>query len=420
MTDTSTTRDLKQKTTICFVILCGGFLGGLIKRYGYLVNYFSDRYPDNYNTLLLTTPRITSWLQKNGIHISDNCKVVYYPSEIERDPVDEQLDRSGNQGRSADNPGRSWILTTALLPFKFFRRYIRLVRKWRFDASVFEKYNVTHLIGVYWGGESLIPYKHSKKIHTIFPFVDNNFFYISNGWLSPNPSFRNVLTTAQKVDFLQPALKERLEMKGLAIPRPRSFFSPNSFVDFSVYRRYEEIVKEEIIVFASRIEPIKKPELFVDAVSLLYKNHPQLKVGVLMFGMGEQELVIREKIDQLVLNDRIHFMGETDNLMEYLFRSKVFVRLDEVEIYPSQVVIEAMFAGNAIIASNVGEAFRMVEDGKNGYLVENSAEAIAGRMADLMTTPDSFSDMGKLSKTKAETEFSIDNFARYYIQLFNS
>jgi glycosyltransferase involved in cell wall biosynthesis len=69
-----------------------------------------------------------------------------------------------------------------------------------------------------------------------------------------------------------------------------------------------------------------------------------------------------------------------------LERSSIFVSLQEGENYPSQSLLEAMACGNAVIATDVGETWRLVDDA-NGKRVASDAGAVADAIIALLDDP---------------------------------
>jgi glycosyltransferase involved in cell wall biosynthesis len=87
-------------------------------------------------------------------------------------------------------------------------------------------------------------------------------------------------------------------------------------------------------------------------------------------------------------------------------------------------LLEAMAAGRAVVASNVGGIPEAVEDGKTGILVPpQDAQALAKAVAFLLDNPEQAREMGQAGRRRAEQLFDekkmIDRICSLYEQLLN-
>ncbi len=74
------------------------------------------------------------------------------------------------------------------------------------------------------------------------------------------------------------------------------------------------------------------------------------------------------------LSSVVEFLGIRKDVPKLLSQSDMFVHLPESETF-GMVVMEAMAAGLAVIAKNVGGIPELIDSGKNGYLVSNVPNA---------------------------------------------
>ncbi len=82
--------------------------------------------------------------------------------------------------------------------------------------------------------------------------------------------------------------------------------------------------------------------------------------------------------------------------------------------------IEAMAMGKAIVASDIGWAREMIEDGKEGYLVHPANHALfAERIGQLLTHEERRAAFGRAARAKAETRFSIDTVAIQNLEFYH-
>ncbi len=85
------------------------------------------------------------------------------------------------------------------------------------------------------------------------------------------------------------------------------------------------------------------------------------------------------------------------------------------------VVIEAMSCGTPTIAFNVGGMPDMIQNGVNGYIVENGSEtAYAKIILDLINTPEHCEELSKNCRTIALNAFSLEVQAKKYMELYHT
>jgi len=134
--------------------------------------------------------------------------------------------------------------------------------------------------------------------------------------------------------------------------------------------------KEKIIVWAGAIVSYKRPEMFINSLAAIKKANPQLLNGwkVIFIGDGELTQDIHQSIIANGLKDLVEMRPTSNTYYELINRSMVHVSTQELDHFPNLVINEAMAAGCAIIATNVGRAHLFVVNGDNGYLTSTDDE----------------------------------------------
>jgi glycosyltransferase involved in cell wall biosynthesis len=111
-------------------------------------------------------------------------------------------------------------------------------------------------------------------------------------------------------------------------------------------------------------------------------------------------------------------MVEQKDLPHLLAASDLYISATLADNLP-YTVTEAMAAGKAVVASNVGGIPEQVVDGLNGRLVPpKDAGALASAILDLIGNPELLSAYGKASRRRAEELFGMDAFISAYEKLF--
>ncbi|MFD0835507.1 glycosyltransferase family 4 protein [Mariniflexile aquimaris] len=83
--------------------------------------------------------------------------------------------------------------------------------------------------------------------------------------------------------------------------------------------------------------------------------------------------------------------------------------------------LEAMAMGKAMVASNVGWANEMIDDGKEGFLVHPTHhERYAKRILELLEHPDKRTAFGAAAREKIKAKFSHDVVAKQSVEFYKS
>jgi glycosyltransferase involved in cell wall biosynthesis len=120
----------------------------------------------------------------------------------------------------------------------------------------------------------------------------------------------------------------------------------------------------------------------------------------------------RARIEQHGLRDRLT-LSKTPDMSAVFAVSKLFVSTQAYENFTSLAMLEAMAAGNAVVAENSGQTSEFVKDGGNGYAlaVPASADAFADAIADYLSHPERHDQMAAESRRLAVDVHNIDHFA---------
>lgn len=168
------------------------------------------------------------------------------------------------------------------------------------------------------------------------------------------------------------------------------------------------------ILFIGRFSKEKSPLLFVEAISLLYKRG--IKIKGVMLGEGPMHNEIENRCTALGLIDNI-FVGFSKNPEVYLQKALVFVSLQTGDNYGSQALLEAMASGCAIVASDVGETWRLVND-EVGIRIPLNASSLADAIQFLLRNPDRIKSCGEAAARRARLEYTADAYANYLESIY--
>jgi glycosyltransferase involved in cell wall biosynthesis len=107
------------------------------------------------------------------------------------------------------------------------------------------------------------------------------------------------------------------------------------------------------------------------------------------------------------LRDSVTLLGEREDVPDLLATSDVFVLSSRWEGLP-RAIIEAMFAGLPVVATDVGGSAELVENGATGFVVEpRNPRALAEGLQKLLDDPMLRRKMGEAGRRRALECFDI-------------
>lgn len=191
------------------------------------------------------------------------------------------------------------------------------------------------------------PYFVSPKYNWFWKIVRNIAYKMADGVL--------VQTKVNKSHF-----PWYIKRKSVIIYNPVTFSSDNIGRAFRSKKRKE-------IVSVTRLEKQKNVPMLIDAFSHFKESHPDYILTI--YGEGEERIVLEKKISDMRLNDSVFLPGRKQNVHELIVGAEVFSMASNFEGM-SNSLIEAMCLGLPCISTKVSGAIDLIEDGKNGLLVD--------------------------------------------------
>src|SRR5215213_4224008 len=149
------------------------------------------------------------------------------------------------------------------------------------------------------------------------------------------------------------------EMVNLAAVAPRAVSRATLIDNFTDVARFAPAAqKEPLVAFAARLHPEKGALLFVEAVARVRASHPGARFALM--GRGEEDAAIAERLAALALQDVVRRDYATD-LAPLFARASVFVSCQRHENLGSSSLLEAMASGAAVVATDVGQTWRIID-----------------------------------------------------------
>lgn len=170
-----------------------------------------------------------------------------------------------------------------------------------------------------------------------------------------------------------------------------------------------------VIVFAGRFMEQKSPLMIVQILNEI-KDLPWKCV---MIGDGPLMPEVKKSISELELGNRFVLTGwiTPDEVMKQFEQSDILFMPSLSEGLPV-VGVQALSKGLAIVASRVGGFVDLVDEGRNGYLVEvGNSEGFKSKLQELLTNPSRLLSLRQASLKKANS-FEITQIAGQYEKIF--
>jgi glycosyltransferase involved in cell wall biosynthesis len=173
---------------------------------------------------------------------------------------------------------------------------------------------------------------------------------------------------------------------------------------------------DRLVVSVGNLYPVKGHRHLIDALSLVAPRQPALHVAI--SGRGDLADPLRAQAGGRLVADRVHLLGFRADIAGILAAADVFVLPSLSEGLPL-ALLEAMFAGCPIVASNVGEVSVALAHGEAGVLVEaGNPAALAAAIDGLLRDPARARELGLRAARRAAAEYDVAQMVRRYVAVY--
>jgi glycosyltransferase involved in cell wall biosynthesis len=164
-------------------------------------------------------------------------------------------------------------------------------------------------------------------------------------------------------------------------------------------------------------DPIKRHELFLRVAAKLVPRFPQMQF--VLVGDGPLRPGLEKLAQELFLSERVIFLGDRRDVTAVLASLDVSV-LPSASESLSNVILESMAAGVAVVAANVGGNPELIDDGQTGLLFPVGDESkFAAALETFATQSDVRQRMGSAAREQARARYSISTVRRQYQDLYH-
>jgi glycosyltransferase involved in cell wall biosynthesis len=218
-----------------------------------------------------------------------------------------------------------------------------------------------------------------------------------------------------------------LESRG--IPQERIFIVPNSVntemapADAKLTdgtRARWQIPKDDwLVLTAGRLSGEKGHRYLIDAVSSALREIPELKLSVLIAGIGPADGQLKAQVKKNGLDQRVKLIGHCYDVKSLFAIADLFVLPSLSEGSPN-VLLESMAARVPIVATSVGGVPEHVTDGESAVLVPpRDSGALAKAMVELLADRPKAAQLATAAFDTARSRFSAAKQNERILTIYN-
>ena len=173
------------------------------------------------------------------------------------------------------------------------------------------------------------------------------------------------------------------------------------------------------LLFAGRLDPVKRPLLLANIALALRLLRPQEDFRFVVAGDGPEEEPLRRQVRWVGLAHLFEFRGYVPDLAPVLAGADLVLLPSKNEGIPL-IILEAFASAKPVVASDVGAVSEVVEPA-NGILIRPSlgeVQAFAEAIDLLLSQPPLRERMGLAGRRKVEAEHDLRTARQAYRELF--
>ena len=176
-------------------------------------------------------------------------------------------------------------------------------------------------------------------------------------------------------------------------------------------------VSEEgsLVLSVGRLAPQKGHHYLLQAVPAVLAQWPQTVFALVGDGSSRPEL--EAEAQRLGIESQVRFLGTQANVPDWLAAADVFVLPSISEGLPV-ALLEAMIAGRAVVATDVGGVGEVVQDGQTGRLVPPAdVPALAQGLLDLLKDEVERSRLAAAGQERVKRDYTLEEMCKRYAGL---
>ena len=196
---------------------------------------------------------------------------------------------------------------------------------------------------------------------------------------------------------------------------------PN-FVDFSKHQHHDEECERSLIApdeqkIITHISNFRKVKRIDDVIEVFYRTQKEIDAILIMVGDGPERLKAMETCEKLGIDDRVKFLGKSNQVYQILCYSDLFVLPSASESF-GLAALEAMMMRVPVISTNVGGLPEVNIEGESGHLFDlGDVSSMAEKSISLLKDDEKLESM-KDSAYALAKRFDIDTVVNQYVAVY--
>lgn len=188
-------------------------------------------------------------------------------------------------------------------------------------------------------------------------------------------------------------------------------------------KNYDEGIKKKfacegpVCITVSRLSKRKCIDEMIDAIDVVRKKHP--KVKLLIVGKGEEKERLQSQIQKLGLQDNVQFTGfvSDEDLRKLYATADLFLLTSKYEGF-GIANCEALASGTPVITYDTTAASDYIKDGETGFITQHNVSEFAERVVELLDEPSRLEQMSKNARVLIEKGFTWELYAKKHDEIF--
>ncbi len=168
-----------------------------------------------------------------------------------------------------------------------------------------------------------------------------------------------------------------------------------------------------IIVNIGNISELKGQALLVDSMASDKLKGRDIRVVLVGDIYNEKDMPYKEGLVEMIkknsLEDKVFMIGYNKNVKGILRSTDVLVHCPVLDDAFPRVILEGFASANIVIATKVGGIPEIIEDGKNGFLVDTEREALAEKILDVYQNRYNLKNIRENAISILKDRFSLKN-----------
>ena len=169
-----------------------------------------------------------------------------------------------------------------------------------------------------------------------------------------------------------------------------------------------------ILISVGRLISAKGQIFLINAFARIC-NQANIEFNIV--GDGPDEILLKELTKSLGVNDKVHFLGNQDDVAELISQADIFVFASKSEGL-SNAVLEAMTLGLPSIVVDAPGVSECHIDSETGFITDRDLDAFNEKILFLVNSPGLRKRMGESARARIESYYSIEANCSQYLELY--